>query len=142
ASGRHATLTRRTHATPTRSHASFELVLSLRTSLSGTPAMGSPAHGMTEWRARHPGGPQEILMSKSSDPSMAPPRSGSPAAGRNLSQLLPVEPATKPSIHILVADDERTLRESCASVLGVEGYNVTVTGKGDEALDLLQRRTF
>jgi DNA-binding NtrC family response regulator len=73
---------------------------------------------------------------------MATPRSGSPTAGRNVSQLLPVEPATKPSIHILVADDERTLRESCASVLGVEGYNVTVTGKGDEALDLLQRRTF
>jgi DNA-binding NtrC family response regulator len=81
-------------------------------------------------------------MSKSSDPLMATPRSGSPAAGRNVSHLLPVEPATKPSIHILVADDERTLRESCASVLGVEGYNVTVTGKGDEALDLLQRRTF
>ncbi|HYK81873.1 MAG TPA: sigma-54 dependent transcriptional regulator [Gemmatimonadales bacterium] len=59
-----------------------------------------------------------------------------------MSQLLPVEPATKPSIHILVADDERTLRESCASVLGVEGYNVTVIGKGDEALDLLQRRQF
>jgi DNA-binding NtrC family response regulator len=76
------------------------------------------------------------------DPPMATPRSGSPAVGRSVSQLLPVEPATKPSIHILVADDERTLRESCASVLGVEGYNVTVIGKGDEALDLLQRRQF
>src|SRR5437667_2894877 len=73
---------------------------------------------------------------------MTSPRSGSPAVGRSVSQLLPVEPATKPSIHILVADDERTLRESCASVLGVEGYNVTVTGKGDEALDILQRRSF
>ncbi len=81
-------------------------------------------------------------MSKSMDPPMATPRSGPPAAGRSVSQLLPVEPATKPSIHILVADDERTLRESCASVLGVEGYNVTVIGKGDEALDLLQRRQF
>jgi len=81
-------------------------------------------------------------MSKSMDPPMATPRSGSPAVGRSVSHLLPVEPATKPSIHILVADDERTLRESCASVLGVEGYNVTVIGKGDEALDLLQRRHF
>ena len=81
-------------------------------------------------------------MSKSTDPSIATPRSGSPAAGRSVSHLLPVEPATKSSIHILVADDERTLRESCASVLGVEGYNVTATGKGDEALDLLHRRTF
>src|SRR5690348_9214394 len=104
--------------------------------------MGCPAHGMTEWRPRNPGCRQESSMSKSSDPSMATPRSGTPVAGRNVSQLLPVEPATKPSIHILVADDERTLRESCASVLGVEGYNVTVTGKGDDALDLLQRRTF
>src|SRR5438876_6257633 len=81
-------------------------------------------------------------MSKMTDPSMTTPRSGSPAVGRSVSQLLPVEPATKPSIHILVADDERTLRESCASVLGVEGYNVTVTGKGDEALDILRRRSF
>src|SRR2546430_9654381 len=32
--------------------------------------------------------------------------------------------------------------ESCASVLGVEGYNVTVTGRGEEALDLLRRRPF
>src|SRR5437899_5959459 len=80
-------------------------------------------------------------MSKMTDPSMTTPRSGSPAVGRSVSQLLPVEPATKPSIHILVADDERTLRESCASVLGVEGYNVPVTAKGAEALAILQRRS-
>ena len=81
-------------------------------------------------------------MSKLFDPSQATPRSGSPAATRTVAQLVPVEPATKPSIRILVADDERTLRESCASVLGVEGYNVTVTGRSEEALDLLRRRTF
>src|SRR6266704_6427705 len=81
-------------------------------------------------------------MSKFSDSSLAIARHASPAQARTLSQLVPVEPATKPSIRILIADDERTLRESCASVLGVEGYNVTVTGKGDEALDILQRRSF
>ena len=81
-------------------------------------------------------------MSKLSDPSQAASRSGSPAASRSVSQLVPVEPATKPSIRILVADDERTLRESCASVLTAEGYNVTVTGRGEEALDLLRRRSF
>src|SRR5438309_2047743 len=86
--------------------------------------------------------PMEISMSKFADSSLAVARPASPAPARTLSQLVPVEPATKPSIHILVADDERTLRESCASVLGVEGYNVTVTGKGDEALDILQRRSF
>src|SRR5438874_1052490 len=86
--------------------------------------------------------PMEISMSKFADSSMAVARPASPAPARTLSQLVPVEPATKPSIRILVADDERTLRESCASVLGVEGYNVTVTGRGEEALEMLRRRPF
>ena len=81
-------------------------------------------------------------MSRLSDSSLAIARPGSPAPARSLSQLVPVEPATKPSIRILIADDERTLRESCASVLGVEGYNITVTGRGEEALDMLRRRPF
>jgi DNA-binding NtrC family response regulator len=81
-------------------------------------------------------------MAKVSEMSLATARSGSLPLVRSVSQLVPVKPATKPSIHILVADDERTLRESCASVLGVEGYNVTVTGRGDEALELLRRRPF
>jgi len=81
-------------------------------------------------------------MSKSSDSSLTLSRPGPTVPARSVSQLVPVEPATKPSIRILIADDERTLRESCASVLGVEGYNVTVTGRGEEALDLLRRRPF
>src|SRR2546430_4466181 len=81
-------------------------------------------------------------MSNASDRSLALSRPGPMAPSRSVSQLVPVEPATKPSIRILVADDERTLRESCASVLGVEGYNVSVTGRGEEALDLLRRRPF
>jgi DNA-binding NtrC family response regulator len=48
----------------------------------------------------------------------------------------------KSSIRILVADDERTLRDSCVSVLKYEGYNVTVCARGEEALELLKRRTF
>ena len=81
-------------------------------------------------------------MSKSLGPSTATSQSGTPVGGRNISHLVPVEPATKPSIRILVVDDERTLRESCASVLTAEGYNVTVSGRGEEALDLLRRRPF
>src|SRR5213595_3011340 len=81
-------------------------------------------------------------MSKFSDSSLAMARPASPAPARTLSQLVPVEPATRSSIRMLVADDERTLRESCASVLGVEGYNVTVTGRGEEALEMLRRRPF
>ncbi len=53
---------------------------------------------------------------------------------------LPVE--VKASIRILVVDDERTLRESCASVLQGEGYSVVVAGRGEEALDLVRRRKF
>ena len=46
------------------------------------------------------------------------------------------------SIRILIVDDERTLRESCASVLRGEGYSVTLAGRGEEALDLVRRRQF
>lgn len=44
------------------------------------------------------------------------------------------------SIRILVVDDERTLRESCASILEAAGFPVHVAGKGDEAIQLLQQR--
>src|SRR5438477_3962338 len=81
-------------------------------------------------------------MSNASDSSLTLSRPGPTVPARSVSQLVPVEPATKPSIRILIADDERTLRESCASVLGVEGDNATVTGRGEEALDLLRRRPF
>src|SRR5689334_18972698 len=40
----------------------------------------------------------------------------------------------KATIRILIVDDERTLRESCASVLRGEGYSVTLAGRGEEAL--------
>lgn len=45
-------------------------------------------------------------------------------------------------MRILVVDDERTLRESTASFLTSDGYNVTVSGRGDEALDILKHRRF
>src|ERR1041384_7383985 len=35
-----------------------------------------------------------------------------------------------------------TLYPSCSSMLQHEGYNVTVCGKGEEALDILKRRKF
>ncbi|HSJ24273.1 MAG TPA: sigma-54 dependent transcriptional regulator [Longimicrobiales bacterium] len=48
----------------------------------------------------------------------------------------------KATIRVLIVDDEDTLRESCASVLGVEGFDVAVCGRGAEALELLRRRRF
>ncbi|HEY7683415.1 MAG TPA: sigma-54 dependent transcriptional regulator [Gemmatimonadales bacterium] len=53
---------------------------------------------------------------------------------------IPVE--VKASIRILIIDDERTLRESCASVLQMDGYNVTLIGRGEEALEVVKRRKF
>lgn len=46
------------------------------------------------------------------------------------------------SIRILVIDDDRTLREGCASLLQVEGYNVQISGRGDEAIEMLRRAHF
>ena len=51
-------------------------------------------------------------------------------------------PDFRSSLRILLVDDDRTLREGCASVLQIDGYNVTTTGRGDEALELLKRRKF
>src|SRR5690606_24057766 len=61
------------------------------------------------------------------------------AAGRD-ALALPAD--VKASIRVLIVDDERTLRESCASVLRSEGYSVTLAGRGEEALGLVKRRPF
>ena len=48
----------------------------------------------------------------------------------------------KASIRILIVDDDRTLREGCATVLQSDGYNVTFEGRGDEAIEAVRRRKF
>ena len=53
---------------------------------------------------------------------------------------LAIPAEVKASIRILIIDDERTLRESCASVLQADGYNVTTIGRGEEALETVRRR--
>jgi DNA-binding NtrC family response regulator len=55
---------------------------------------------------------------------------------------LSIPPEVKASIRILLVDDDRTLREGCASVLQLDGFNVTTTGRGDEALEMVKRRKF
>src|SRR5947207_15919750 len=55
---------------------------------------------------------------------------------------LSLSPAAKASVQVLIVDDERTLRESCASMLKHEGYNVRVCSRGDEALETLKRTRF
>lgn len=71
-------------------------------------------------------------------------RNGSGAARDELpaTKPLPITTEQKATIEILVIDDEHTLRESCASLLRGEGYNVTICGRGDDARQLLERRSF
>ncbi len=63
-------------------------------------------------------------------------------ATQGLAALLPIGPEAKARIRVLVVDDEHTLRETCASVLQLDGYDVTAVGRGQEALELLKRRPF
>jgi DNA-binding NtrC family response regulator len=42
----------------------------------------------------------------------------------------------------LIVDDDRTLREGCASVLRSEGFVVEVTARGDEAIEMVRRQRF
>lgn len=52
------------------------------------------------------------------------------------------DPKVKKTIRVLIVDDEHTIRESCATVLRQDGYDVTVVGRGEEAEELLRRQHF
>ena len=64
------------------------------------------------------------------------------ATSRQVVSSLQLTPALKASIQILIVDDERALRESCATVLQYEGYQVSLAGRGDEARETLKRNKF
>ena len=81
-------------------------------------------------------------MTRTPEPETAFPARMLSDAPQTTSGPLSLSPDVKSDISILVIDDERTLSESCASVLHHEGYNVTSINRGDEALSTLERRTF
>src|SRR2546426_12426507 len=56
--------------------------------------------------------------------------------------LAQLTPELRAEIRILIVDDDRTLRESCASVLQYENYQVTTCSRGEEARALLKRNKF
>ena len=68
-----------------------------------------------------------------------PTASTTPAS---VSALLALDPEAKSEIRILVVEDDPTLRETCASILRLDGYGVTLSSRGDEARDLLRRESF
>lgn len=84
-----------------------------------------------------------MTILKASDMSTAlyPPADAAPHPGESPDQFQ-LSAAVKATIRVLVVDDDRTLREGCASVLHAEGYNVTVCDHGDEAIDLVRQRKF
>lgn len=51
-----------------------------------------------------------------------------------------IDPAIRAGLKVLVIEDDRTLREGCMSVLQHGGYTVTSTGRGDEALRMVQSK--
>lgn len=56
------------------------------------------------------------------------------------SVILPIE--QRASIRVLVIDDDRTLREGCVSALQVEGYSVSSSGRGGEAIEMFRNSRF
>jgi PleD family two-component response regulator len=51
-------------------------------------------------------------------------------------------PADPRPLRILIVDDDRTSRESCGKFLEGDGYNVSLSGGGEEALHLTERQSF
>jgi DNA-binding NtrC family response regulator len=67
---------------------------------------------------------------------------GLPTPGASPEELSLVPSDFRASLNLLLVDDERTLRESCRSILTGLGYRVEVATRGDEAQKLLQRKNF
>ena len=65
-----------------------------------------------------------------------------PTSDATLRDPMSIAPDVKASLRLLIVDDDRTLREGCASVLQLDGFNVTSTGRGDEALETVKRKKF
>lgn len=81
-------------------------------------------------------------MTTTPKPDSAPHGAGTTAEDNAVRDPLSIPAELKASIRVLLVDDERTLRESCGSVLQMEGYRVTMVGRGDEALEMVRREVF
>jgi DNA-binding NtrC family response regulator len=75
-------------------------------------------------------------------PEAIEPGPGTRVTPPSVSALLPIDPQAKSEVRVLVVEDDPTLRETCASILRLDGYGVTLASRGDEARDLLHREPF
>ena len=60
----------------------------------------------------------------------------------SIADPLAISPDVKGSIRILIAEDDRTLREGLLITLRSEGYNVTAVTSGEEALETIRRSRY
>src|SRR5467141_2060453 len=106
------------------------------------PASGAIPASATLWRHNRAEESRTTMSSPTRSSQM--PRVPSRRHGKTTTVIgLPqLTPELKAGIRILIVDDERELRDSCASVLQYDGYQVTTCGRGQEARDLLKRREF
>jgi DNA-binding NtrC family response regulator len=68
------------------------------------------------------------------------PKTGSDSLDVRENSLVPSE--FRATLSVLIVDDERTLRETCRTVLAGLGYRTEVCARGEEAVALLRRRAF
>jgi DNA-binding NtrC family response regulator len=81
-------------------------------------------------------------MGTPATPHRAPHFNPNPSNRQEVIGLPPLNPQAKAGIRFLIVDDDRTLRESCANLLQLDGYQVTSAGRGHEAMELLRHRRF
>ena len=76
--------------------------------------------------------------------SATPPRWSRARGGREPTpdSAAVMDREVRKSISVLIIDDEDTLRESCATVLEQDGYQVQMESRGERAQDLVRRRKF
>ncbi len=79
------------------------------------------------------------IVSPEAPTQASQPRRTPPAS---IASLLAIDAEAKSEIRILVVEDDPTLRETCASILRLDGYGVTLSSRGDEARDMLRRESF
>ncbi len=76
----------------------------------------------------------------SSEALAGPPKRASFPSGQPVDTEYDIGPEAKATIHVLIVDDEYTLRESCASLLRQEGYRVSVCSGAEDAIETVRRR--
>src|SRR5437867_7585096 len=86
-------------------------------------------------------GMEDVMSAPTTDARLLRAGEDGPSRARPAADLR-LNPEVKASIRVLIVDDERSLRDSCSSVLQYEGYQVTACSRGDEARETLERHKF